>query len=95
MQRQRVALMRPFLFEPDVLLMDEPFGALDPVIRAQAQADLARVQKRLGTTVILVTHDMADAEAAATPAAPGSCATRSDSRSAPAADLSAPSPNWP
>ena len=60
-QAQRVGVARALAARPELLLMDEPFGALDPVIRAQAQADLARVQKRLGTTVILVTHDMAEA----------------------------------
>ncbi|HHV66646.1 MAG TPA: ABC transporter ATP-binding protein, partial [Ochrobactrum intermedium] len=46
---------------PNILLMDEPFGALDPVIRAKAQEDLKAIQKRLGTTIILVTHDMEEA----------------------------------
>ena len=53
-----MGVARALAVRPELLLMDEPFSALDPVIRAQAQADLARVQKRLGTTVILVTHDM-------------------------------------
>jgi osmoprotectant transport system ATP-binding protein len=44
-----------------VLLMDEPFGALDPIIRAKAQADLLDIQGRFGTTVVLVTHDMDEA----------------------------------
>ncbi|RVI66800.1 ABC transporter ATP-binding protein, partial [Sinorhizobium meliloti] len=43
------------------LLMDEPFGALDPIIRAKAQDDLAAIQKHFGTTIILVTHDMEEA----------------------------------
>ena len=60
-QAQRVGVARALAARPELLLMDEPFGALDPVIRAQAQADLHRVQRRLGTTVILVTHDMAEA----------------------------------
>jgi osmoprotectant transport system ATP-binding protein len=47
--------------EPLVLLMDEPFGALDPIIRAKAQDDLLAIQKRFGTTVVLVTHDMDEA----------------------------------
>ena len=44
-----------------VLLMDEPFGALDPIIRAKAQDDLLAIQKRFGTTIVLVTHDMEEA----------------------------------
>jgi osmoprotectant transport system ATP-binding protein len=60
-QQQRVGVARALAAEPNVLLMDEPFGALDPVIRAKAQEDLLAVQKRLGTTIILVTHDMDEA----------------------------------
>ncbi|MBV0890380.1 ABC transporter ATP-binding protein [Paracoccus sp. Z118] len=60
-QAQRVGVARALAARPALLLMDEPFGALDPVIRGQAQADLRRVQRQLGTTVILVTHDMAEA----------------------------------
>ena len=60
-QQQRVGVARALAARPDLLLMDEPFGALDPVIRAQAQEDLRAVQRRLGTTVILVTHDMDEA----------------------------------
>jgi len=46
---------------PDVLLMDEPFGALDPITRAEVRQEFARIQAALGTTVILVTHDMGEA----------------------------------
>ena len=60
-QQQRVGVARALAAEPKVLLMDEPFGALDPVIRAKAQDDLADLQRRLGITVVLVTHDMAEA----------------------------------
>ena len=60
-QQQRVGVARALAAEPNVLLMDEPFGALDPVIRAKAQEDLKAIQKRLGTTIILVTHDMEEA----------------------------------
>jgi osmoprotectant transport system ATP-binding protein len=60
-QQQRVGVARALAAEPNVLLMDEPFGALDPVIRAKAQQDLLAVQKRLGTTIILVTHDIDEA----------------------------------
>ena len=60
-QQQRVGVARALAAEPEVLLMDEPFGALDPVIRGKAQDDLLAIQKRFGTTVILVTHDMDEA----------------------------------
>ena len=60
-QAQRVGVARALAARPDLLLMDEPFGALDPLIRAKAQADLRDIQRRLGTTLILVTHDMAEA----------------------------------
>ena len=60
-QQQRVGVARALAAEPNVLLMDEPFGALDPIIRAKAQEDLVAIQKRFGTTIILVTHDMEEA----------------------------------
>lgn len=60
-QAQRVGVARALAAKPDLLLMDEPFGALDPLIRAKAQADLRDIQRRLGTTLILVTHDMTEA----------------------------------
>ncbi|WP_075218079.1 ABC transporter ATP-binding protein [Mongoliimonas terrestris] len=60
-QQQRIGVARALAAEPNILLMDEPFGALDPVIRAKAQEDLKAIQKRLGTTIILVTHDMEEA----------------------------------
>lgn len=60
-QQQRVGVARALAAEPELLLMDEPFGALDPVIRAKAQTDLKAIQKRLGTTILLVTHDMDEA----------------------------------
>ena len=47
--------------KPNVLLMDEPFGALDPIIRTKAQDDLLGIQRRFGTTIILVTHDIDEA----------------------------------
>jgi osmoprotectant transport system ATP-binding protein len=60
-QQQRVGVARALAAEPEVLLMDEPFGALDPVIRGKAQDDLLDIQKQFGTTIILVTHDMDEA----------------------------------
>ena len=60
-QQQRVGVARALAARPELLLMDEPFGALDPVIRAQAQHDLRRIQRELGTTLLLVTHDMTEA----------------------------------
>lgn len=60
-QQQRVGVARALAAEPNILLMDEPFGALDPVIRAKAQMDLLEIQKKLGVTIVLVTHDMDEA----------------------------------
>ena len=60
-QQQRVGIARALAAEPAVLLMDEPFGALDPIIRAKAQRDLQDIQRRFGTTIVLVTHDMDEA----------------------------------
>lgn len=60
-QQQRVGVARALAAEPDVLLMDEPFGALDPVTRAELQEEVKRIQEALGLTVILVTHDMTEA----------------------------------
>lgn len=60
-QRQRVSLMRALMLDPDVLLMDEPLGALDPVIRADLQSDLRDIFRALKKTVVIVTHDMGEA----------------------------------
>jgi osmoprotectant transport system ATP-binding protein len=60
-QRQRVSLMRALMLDPDVLLLDEPLGALDPMIRSDLQSDLRRIFRALGKTVVLVTHDLAEA----------------------------------
>jgi sulfate/thiosulfate transport system ATP-binding protein len=60
-QQQRVALARALAYEPNVLLLDEPFGALDVKIRAQLRRSLKGIQRRLGVTAILVTHDQEEA----------------------------------
>lgn len=60
-QQQRVGVARALAAKPNILLMDEPYGALDPVIRGKAQEDLLAIQRRTGTTIILVTHDMEEA----------------------------------
>jgi osmoprotectant transport system ATP-binding protein len=60
-QRQRVGLMRALMLDPDLLLLDEPLGALDPMIRAELQADLREIFARLHKTVVMVTHDIGEA----------------------------------
>jgi osmoprotectant transport system ATP-binding protein len=60
-QRQRVGLARALAANPPILLMDEPFGALDPLTRAELQREFKLLQKRLGTTVVFVTHDVTEA----------------------------------
>ena len=60
-QRQRVSLMRALFLSPHLLLLDEPLGALDPMIRAGLQRDLKVVFERTGATVLLVTHDLVEA----------------------------------
>src|SRR6202030_4306742 len=64
-QRQRVGVARALAVDPPVLLMDEPFGALDPLTRAELHAEFHRIQSRLRKTVIIVTHDMGEAFALA------------------------------
>jgi len=60
-QRQRVSLMRALMLSPELLLLDEPLGALDPLVRASLQKDLKEIFMGLGQTVIFVTHDLAEA----------------------------------
>ena len=60
-QRQRVGIMRALMLDPQVLLMDEPMGALDPIVRNSMQQELKSIFQTLGKTVIVVTHDMAEA----------------------------------
>ncbi len=60
-QRQRVSLMRALMLDPEILLMDEPLGALDPLIRAELQDELKSIFRDLGKTVVFVTHDLFEA----------------------------------
>ncbi|UZX12922.1 ATP-binding cassette domain-containing protein [Methylocystis sp. MJC1] len=60
-QRQRVSLMRALMLDPDILLLDEPLGALDPMIRTELQDELKAIFRRLAKTVAFVTHDLAEA----------------------------------
>src|SRR6056297_3338124 len=60
-QRERVALARAIIFEPTLILMDEPLGALDKKLREQMQYEITRLHEQLGVTVIYVTHDQAEA----------------------------------
>lgn len=60
-QRQRVGLMRALMLDPDALLLDEPLGALDPLVRADLQSELRDIFRRLGKTVVWVTHDLGEA----------------------------------
>ena len=60
-QRQRVGVARALANRADILLMDEPFGALDPIVRADVQRELKEIQRMLGTTILFVTHDVDEA----------------------------------
>ena len=60
-QRQRVGLMRALMLNPDALLLDEPLGALDPIVRADLQSELREIFKTLSKTVVMVTHDLGEA----------------------------------
>jgi osmoprotectant transport system ATP-binding protein len=60
-ERQRVALMRALFLDPDVLLLDEPFGALDVLVRSQLQEELRAIVRGLDKSALLVTHDLAEA----------------------------------
>jgi osmoprotectant transport system ATP-binding protein len=60
-QQQRVGVARALAAEPAVMLLDEPFGALDPLTRQRLQESFLRIRRRLGLTAVFVTHDMAEA----------------------------------
>lgn len=60
-QQQRIGLLRALAAEPPIILMDEPFGALDPITREQLQDEIKRLQKKLKKTIVFVTHDMDEA----------------------------------
>ena len=60
-QQQRVALARALVIKPDVLLLDEPFGALDRELRQHLQGEMKRLQRNLGISTLLVTHDQEEA----------------------------------
>ncbi len=60
-QRQRISLIRALMPDPDLLLLDEPLGALDPIVRRDLQDELREIFSLLGKTVVLVTHDLAEA----------------------------------
>ncbi|HWU33263.1 MAG TPA: ABC transporter ATP-binding protein [Marmoricola sp.] len=60
-QQQRVGVARGLVTDPNILLMDEPFGAVDPIVRAELQQELLRLQRELGKTILFVTHDIDEA----------------------------------
>lgn len=60
-QQQRVGVARALAADPNILLMDEPFGAVDPIVRAELQTELLRLQETIGKTIVFVTHDIEEA----------------------------------
>lgn len=60
-QRQRVGIARSLAANPEILLMDEPFGAVDEITRKMLQAEIARIHRELGVTIVFITHDIKEA----------------------------------
>ena len=60
-QRQRVGITRALAANPDILLMDEPFGAVDEITRKMLQAEITRIHRELGVTIVFITHDIREA----------------------------------
>ena len=60
-QRQRVSLMRALMLDPHILLLDEPLGALDPIVRSELQHELREIFRAVNKTVVMVTHDIGEA----------------------------------
>jgi osmoprotectant transport system ATP-binding protein len=93
-QRQRVGVARALAVDPPVLLMDEPFGAVDPLVRDRLQLEFRRLQQRLGTTVLLVTHDIDEAVRIADRIAVLSVGGRLEQYDSPAVVLGAPATDF-
>ncbi|MCW2754413.1 MAG: transporter related protein [Marmoricola sp.] len=89
-QRQRVGVARALAADPPVLLMDEPFGAVDPIVRARLQDEFLRIQRDLGKTVVMVTHDIDEAVKMGDRVAVFAAGGRLAQYDAPAAILGAP-----
>ena len=89
-QRQRVGVARALANRADILLMDEPFGALDPIVRADLQRELKEIRRALGTTILFVTHDVDEAFTLGDQVAVLSAGGRIEQVGAPAELLSSP-----
>jgi ABC-type proline/glycine betaine transport system ATPase subunit len=85
--QQRVGVARAFAANPDVMLYDEPFSALDPLIRRDMQDEVTRLQREIGKTTMFITHDLPEALGSATVSR--SCATARSSSSGPPRSSSA------
>jgi osmoprotectant transport system ATP-binding protein len=93
-QRQRVGVARALAADPPVLLMDEPFGAVDPIVRARLQDEFLRLQRELGKTVLMVTHDIDEAVKMGDRVAVFAAGGRLAQYDAPAAVLGAPADDF-